>query len=223
MKHFSNYICCATALVCMLFAGVQTVAAADEKSDTIAVTVNGKTLYCTYEDGAVANDYIITLQNFDSIGQYDEYSSAIAQEIFMNYASLFNGKDQVRLIVEYAEEEASKDDNLVMSFEGCYFDFDRAVIKPEFYDILDNAAEVLKKINKVVTVCGHTDSTGSDDYNLELSLRRAKAVRSYLMKKGVDGKMLKTKGYGERKPIADNSTKEGRAKNRRCELRLNED
>lgn len=224
MKHFSNYICCAVALMCMLFAGVSTASASEEKSDTLQAKVGGKTLYCTYQDGTEPNDYVITLLNFDSIGQYDEFSTAIAQEIFMNYKELFHSKDQVRLIVEYAEvEEAPQDSNLVLRFEGCYFDFDKAVIKPEFYDILDNAASVLQALGKAVTVCGHTDSMGSEEYNMELSLRRARAVRSYLIKKGCDAKLLKAKGYGEARPIDTNDTKEGRAKNRRCELRLNED
>ncbi|MBQ0035256.1 MAG: OmpA family protein [Bacteroidales bacterium] len=223
MKHFSNHICCVVALFALLTGVSASAFASEEKSDTLKAEVNGKTLYCTYTEGRIQNDYVITLLNFDSVGQYDEFSSAIAQEIYMNYKELFNSKDQVRLIVEYAEEAAPRDTNLVLRFEGCYFDFDKAVIKAEFYDILDNAAVVLQQLNKRVAVCGYTDSTGSESYNLELSKRRAMAVRSYLIKKGCNPDMLTAKGFGESNPIATNSTPEGRAKNRRCELRLNED
>lgn len=220
MKHFS-YICCAGALVA-LFAGVSTAQAAEQ--DTLAVKVEGKTLYCTYEECKQANDYKLTLLNFDSIGQYDEFSSAIAQEIYMNYSQLFNDKELVRLIIAYGTPvEEPKDTNLVFRFEGCTFDFDRAVIKPEFNGMLDQAAEDIKALGQVVTVCGYTDSKGSQNYNKELSLRRAKAVRAYLIRKGCDPAKVKVKGYGAANPISTNDTDEGRAKNRRCEIRLNED
>ena len=66
---------------------------------------------------------------------------------------------------------------------------------------------------------GHTDSTGEDAYNMGLSQRRAESVRSYLVSKGVKASRLEAKGYGETKPVASNDTNEGRAKNRRVELK----
>jgi outer membrane protein OmpA-like peptidoglycan-associated protein len=103
--------------------------------------------------------------------------------------------------------------------EGVNFDFDKATLRPESHAILDKAAATLKKQGKTkVKVAGHTDSRGSDSYNLKLSQRRAETVRNYLIKKGVAADRLTAKGYGESRPIADNATKEGRFKNRRVEL-----
>ena len=75
--------------------------------------------------------------------------------------------------------------------------------------------------DKRVSLSGHTDSIGSDKYNLGLSERRVTAVREYVVKKGVDGSRITGQGFGESKPIADNKTKEGRAKNRRVEVKVN--
>jgi OOP family OmpA-OmpF porin len=105
--------------------------------------------------------------------------------------------------------------------EGVYFDVNKAVIKPESYSILDEAAQTLKDYpNMVVEIGGHTDSTGSAALNARLSLQRAQAVKRYLVSKGVPEAQLKVQGYGPSKPIADNATPEGRAKNRRIEFKV---
>jgi outer membrane protein OmpA-like peptidoglycan-associated protein len=100
------------------------------------------------------------------------------------------------------------------------FDFDKSVIKKKYYSKLDEIAVMIKKDPKLkVEVQGHTDSVGSDKYNMGLSMRRANAVRDYLIKKGgIAADRLTAVGFGESKPIAPNTTKEGRAKNRRVEL-----
>ena len=101
------------------------------------------------------------------------------------------------------------------------FDFDSAKIKPEFMKKIKEFADFLKKNKKYkAEIQGHTDSKGSDEYNLKLSLKRAKAVYEELIKLGISKDRLTYKGYGETMPIADNSTKEGRAKNRRVEAHL---
>jgi outer membrane protein OmpA-like peptidoglycan-associated protein len=106
-----------------------------------------------------------------------------------------------------------------LTLEGVNFDNDRAVLRPEAYGILDRAAASLKEWGDVkVEVAGHTDSSNNDDYNQALSQRRAEAVRSYLIIKGVSANRLTAKGYGESQPVADNGTEEGRFKNRRVEL-----
>jgi outer membrane protein OmpA-like peptidoglycan-associated protein len=104
--------------------------------------------------------------------------------------------------------------------EGVNFDFDKATLRQEDIAILDrDAAAFLKGHGDVtVEVAGHTDSRGSDAYNMNLSQQRADAVRRYLIDKGVAADRLTAKGYGESKPIADNATDEGRFKNRRVEL-----
>jgi len=90
-----------------------------------------------------------------------------------------------------------------------------------FYPVLDSVGRVLMKFDKTqVGVEGYTDSTGSAEYNQQLSERRAAAVASYLMSVGVDRLRLSSHGYGERNPIADNSSAAGRAINRRVEVRI---
>jgi outer membrane protein OmpA-like peptidoglycan-associated protein len=107
----------------------------------------------------------------------------------------------------------------VIELEGVYFDFDKATIKPEGMAVLDQAAALLQKHERVVVeVAGHTDSVGSDAYNQGLSERRANSVKDYLTSKGVTATRLTARGYGEAQPVASNDTDEGRAENRRVEL-----
>jgi len=107
----------------------------------------------------------------------------------------------------------------VIELEGVYFDFDKATIKPEGKAVLNEAAALLKKHERVVVeVAGHTDSVGSEAYNQGLSERRANSVKQYLTEQGVTATRLTARGYGEAQPVASNDTKEGRAENRRVEL-----
>jgi OOP family OmpA-OmpF porin len=107
----------------------------------------------------------------------------------------------------------------VIELEGIHFEFDKATLKPEAMTVLDQAAALLKKHERVVVeVAGHTDSIGSEEYNQGLSERRATAVKDYLNSKGVRASRLTSRGYGESRPVASNDTDEGRAENRRVEL-----
>ncbi|MFZ6723097.1 outer membrane protein OmpA [Undibacterium sp. Ji49W] len=102
-----------------------------------------------------------------------------------------------------------------------FFDFDKAVLKPEAKVKLDDMASKLKAINlEVVIAVGHTDSVGSDEYNQKLSIRRAEAVKAYLVSKGIEANRVYTEGKGEKQPVADNKTADGRAKNRRVEIEV---
>ncbi|WP_298038537.1 OmpA family protein [uncultured Desulfuromonas sp.] len=100
------------------------------------------------------------------------------------------------------------------------FDFDRAVIKPAFHGELEKAAAFIREHSGLkALVAGHTDSRGAADYNQDLSLRRAEAVRNYLVDKfGIDPTSLAARGYGESRPVADNTNEQGRAENRRVEV-----
>jgi outer membrane protein OmpA-like peptidoglycan-associated protein len=101
------------------------------------------------------------------------------------------------------------------------FQTDEASIQPGFYSTLNSVALVLRKFNKtLVDVYGHTDSTGDDQYNLDLSQQRASSVANYLGAQGVDPRRFAVIGLGETQPIASNATAAGRAQNRRVEIRL---
>ena len=101
------------------------------------------------------------------------------------------------------------------------FDFDKAVVKPAGKAKLDDLVSKVKGINlEVIIAVGHTDSVGSDAYNQKLSVRRAESVKAYLVTKGIEKNRIYTEGKGEKQPVADNKTKEGRAKNRRVEIEV---
>jgi OOP family OmpA-OmpF porin len=102
-----------------------------------------------------------------------------------------------------------------------FFDFDKAVLKPEGKAKLDDLVGKIQGINlEVIIAVGHTDSVGNDSYNQKLSVKRAEAVKSYLVSKGIEKNRVYTEGKGEKQPVADNKTAEGRAKNRRVEIEV---
>lgn len=111
-------------------------------------------------------------------------------------------------------------DNIILNMPSdISFDVDQSEVKPGFYETLNSVAVVLKEFNKTsISVLGHADSTGSDEYNLALSQRRSLSVSNYLAAQGVSPGRLSAIGYGESRPVADNSTTQGRSLNRRVEI-----
>ncbi len=109
-----------------------------------------------------------------------------------------------------------------ITFEAdTFFDFDKSVLKPAGKTRLSDLASKLQGIDiEVVVATGHTDSVGSDAYNMKLSLRRANAVKAFLVSKGIPADRIFTAGKGESSPVASNKTREGRAKNRRVEVEV---
>lgn len=102
-----------------------------------------------------------------------------------------------------------------------HFDFDKATIRADAAPVLDEAVQILKEEGGVAVITeGHTDAIGTVGYNLKLSLRRAEAVRNYLIAHGIDASRISTEGFGKSQPVATNDTDEGRAQNRRVELRV---
>nr|WP_211051437.1 OmpA family protein [Parasphingorhabdus halotolerans] len=113
-------------------------------------------------------------------------------------------------------------DNLILNMpSNVTFAVDSSAIQPNFQTTLGSVANTLSQYEKsYVDVLGHTDSTGTDAYNQALSERRAESVANFLSNSGVQRARLATKGYGESQPIATNTTEEGRAANRRVEIKI---
>lgn len=102
-----------------------------------------------------------------------------------------------------------------------FFDFDKATLKPAGKAKLDDLVGKVKGINlEVIIAVGHTDNVGSDVYNQKLAVKRAESVKAYLVSKGIEKNRIYTEGKGEKQPVADNKTTEGRAKNRRVEIEV---
>lgn len=105
--------------------------------------------------------------------------------------------------------------------DGVTFDVGSSTLKPEFRATLDKVAESLIQYpNSLIDVYGHTDSTGSDAFNQTLSETRARTVANYLVSKGVPTARVRSQGFGETMPVASNDTADGRAKNRRVEIKI---
>lgn len=113
-------------------------------------------------------------------------------------------------------------DNITLNMPGnVTFATNSSDLNPAFFDVLNSVGKVLGKYEKtIIEVAGHTDSTGTDEYNQQLSVRRAQSVAGYLRSQGVIDDRIITLGMGESRPVADNSTAEGRQANRRVELTL---
>ena len=113
------------------------------------------------------------------------------------------------------------DDLLLNIPSGVNFATNSATIEPRFRETLDRVASVLSEYNQsYIDIYGHTDSTGSEAYNQTLSERRAASVANYLSTRGVTPARMATRGFGETQPIASNETEEGRAANRRVEIKI---
>lgn len=119
-------------------------------------------------------------------------------------------------------DNSTKPHVIQLTLQGnAHFDFDKSVLKPAGKVALDKLVDNMKNMNmEVVVVVGHTDSIGSEAYNLKLGQRRANTVKAYLISKSVPANRIYTESKGESKPVADNATPEGRAKNRRVEVEV---
>jgi OmpA-OmpF porin, OOP family len=127
-----------------------------------------------------------------------------------------------RKLIAFIEDKSKPVDKTTwFSFDRLDFETGSATLKPSSAEQLKNIAEIMKAFPKVtLKIGGYTDNVGSADANLKLSQNRAANTRQELIKLGVDAKRLEAEGYGEKYPVADNSTEEGRAKNRRIDIRV---
>jgi outer membrane protein OmpA-like peptidoglycan-associated protein len=122
--------------------------------------------------------------------------------------------DSLAAVIAAANQQVNQYQNQIN------FDFDSSVLKKESYSALDDAVKQLQKLpDMAFAIEGHTDNVGEDAYNLNLSKARAKVVMNYFISKGIPASRLSSEGFGESKPIATNDTEEGKAKNRRVEIK----
>jgi outer membrane protein OmpA-like peptidoglycan-associated protein len=127
-----------------------------------------------------------------------------------------------RKLIAFIEDKSKPVDTTTwFSFDRLDFETGSATLKPSSAEQLKNIAEIMKAFPKVaLKIGGYTDNVGNADANLKLSQNRAENTKQELVKLGADAKRLEAQGYGDKHPVADNSTEEGRAKNRRIDLRV---
>jgi OmpA-OmpF porin, OOP family len=201
------------------------------------ITVEGKKTFIKYESENEVGALKI-IRNFSNaikkIGgtAYEQYENRVYLHIKQGnketWAEVFAGDyDYDLTIVEKGEVEQEVTANLILKELNetgkaiLYINFDsgKATIKKESMPVVEQIIEMMKQAKDIkLSVEGHTDSDGSNESNLKLSEARAKAVVEAIVKGGIDASRLSSAGFGEEKPIADNSTDEGKAKNRRVEL-----
>lgn len=150
---------------------------------------------------------------------YDIRIKSIGEELEYNELGIptLNEGESFEDVVLTITYEAAKSYTL----NSLQFESGKATLKPESYNLMDDLVEIMRLKPKMnIMVCGHTDSDGDDANNLVLSQNRADAVKKYLTSKGIAASRIKAVGYGETKPIADNSTESGKAQNRRTEIKV---
>jgi outer membrane protein OmpA-like peptidoglycan-associated protein len=199
-----------------------------------AATLLGAVTYCTVSDGkitfgktsiAYGSKELSTILAAYSLPMAPATSAAMETVVVVETDCIDSDGDTVCDEIDIC---AGTPKGVKVDERGCWtleqtylFDFDKAEVKSVFFPLLDHIAKIMKDNPKMtVELEGHTDSTGTEKYNQGLSERRAKAIQNALIKRTMaDAKRLKAVGYGESKPIMTNDTKEGRAKNRRVDLK----
>ena len=143
------------------------------------------------------------------------------QRSFIRRDDGFGGYDIYSFELPDAMREMPLLKDEVVELKDVFFAFDSDVLDASSDVMLDEvAAFLLRHRDVIVEVGGHTDNVGSEEYNIDLSLRRAESVKRALMQRGIDEIRIKTAGYGSSKPLKDNDTEENRAANRRIEMKV---
>jgi outer membrane protein OmpA-like peptidoglycan-associated protein len=129
--------------------------------------------------------------------------------------------EEIERDIEGAKVERVAEGIKITFDSGIMFDFDKSVLQPEAQENLTKLAVILNKYEDTnILIEGHTDATGTEEYNQQLSMRRAESVTAWLAKEDVSDVRFTIMGYGEAQPIGDNSTDEGRRQNRRVEVAI---
>lgn len=148
-----------------------------------------------------------------------ELQKALADERAKAEARQAEAKEKLNKLQSKLIKVTQDARGIILSMSDILFDVDKASLKPDLQTSLAKVAGILSVYQELeVSVEGHTDNTGSDEHNMKLSEQRAKNVLDFLVSQGIDAARLSSKGYGKTRPVGDNSTKEGRQKNRRVDL-----
>lgn len=199
---------------------------ADVEIFSVTADNNIASLVSNEDDGSysttllLGHDYVIRARKAGyKMAEYtlsvneNEKRELLILDIFLNPLLLAGDTAKARI------EDVRVGDKIVLN--NIFYDFDRATLRPESVEELNRLVKLMKDIPTLkIEISSHTDSVGSDEYNLKLSEARAKSVVTYLIKSGIDEDRLVAKGYGEAVPIATNTTEEGRQLNRRTEFRI---
>ena len=155
------------------------------------------------------------------VGSHTIFVTAPTYTVFTEDIDLKEGEERlVRVVLKPAKVQLEQ--KRIVILDKVFFDYNSATIQAVSYELLDQVANTLKANPDIllVEVAGHTDSDGNDNFNLELSQRRVEAVLQYLVARGVAPERLVAKGYGESRPVANNRSPDGKAKNRRVEFQI---
>jgi len=167
---------------------------------------------------AVAGMYQAAHEITDEVGSHPDENAELVANALANAEKAYNKAKKGCGKPKPAPKPQAPE---VITLEGVFFETNSADLTASSTATLDRAVETLQKRSNInVEVAAHTDDRGKASYNLALSNRRSASVMAYLVEHGVDASRLSAKGYGEDQPRADNASKEGRAKNRRVELRI---
>jgi len=147
------------------------------------------------------------------------YFITASKEGYLNYSDSVHNTEEITSVITKDLYLTPIEIGTTVRLENIFFDFDKTTLKPESYEELDKVVDFLNQNPSVeIEIAGHTDSKGSDKYNLNLSQGRAQAVVDYIISQGIEDRRLVAKGYGETLPVETNDTEEGRATNRRVEF-----
>jgi outer membrane protein OmpA-like peptidoglycan-associated protein len=148
--------------------------------------------------------------------KYDVKYKSIGEQV--SYKQIDVPAGESKLTITYT---LKYDPPKVYTLKNVFFDTGKATLRKESSGSLNELVEAMKlKPRLIIEIAGHTDNVGSAESNLILSNDRANAVRDYLIRHGIDGKRVMSKGYGETQPVASNDTDNGRQENRRTEVRI---
>jgi outer membrane protein OmpA-like peptidoglycan-associated protein len=141
--------------------------------------------------------------------------------LFMLFFLALSGCAVLQGPAELPPSAIKTQDGTIVTLEDVLFEFDEAILRPQGWEMVSAIGRYMQRYPEIKAhIAGHTDNIGDAAYNLELSRRRAEAVRNILRARGVAAARISVRNYGAERPVADNSSADGRRKNRRVELTL---